>query len=287
MHRGYVKVWRKLEDSGILQDQGACQFFLWAMFKAMRKPRKQIVGNQVVCLCAGQFISGRNVAATELGISPSKFARTLDKMKMLGFVDTKPNNKFTVITIVNWDTYQNEQASPGQQTGQQIDSKRTASEQQTDTNKKDKKERIKTEDKSSSEPSEASKPSPVILTLPLVGKDKEGPITQADLDEWQKLFPGIDVLQVCRNIVAWNHANPTRRKTITGYKKHVVSWLAKEQDKGRGNGNGSGTASPITPPQAIAMADNTRKVIASLDQAKDQATPMPAHLKQKLFGGAR
>jgi hypothetical protein len=149
MHRGYVKVWRKLEDSGILQDQGACQFFLWAMFKATHKQRKQIIGNQVVHLRAGQFISGRNVAATELGISPSKFARTLEKMKMLEFVDTKPNNKFTIITIVNWDTYQSEQAQSGQQTGQQTDSKRTASEQQTDTNKKDKKvknERIKAEE---------------------------------------------------------------------------------------------------------------------------------------------
>jgi hypothetical protein len=149
MHRGYVKVWRKLEDSGILQDQGACQFFLWAMFKATHKSRKQILGNQVVHLQPGQFVSGRNSAAQELGISPSKFVRTVDKMKMLEFVDTKANNKFTVFTIVNWDTYQNEQTTTGQQTGQQADSKRTTSEQQTDTNKNvknEKNERIKTEE---------------------------------------------------------------------------------------------------------------------------------------------
>lgn len=141
MHRGYVKVWRKLEDSGILQDQGACQFFLWAMFKAAHRERKQIIGNQIVHLLPGQFVSGRNAAAQELGISPSKFVRTADKMKKLGFVDTKPNNKFTVITIINWDTYQSEQAQIGQQTGQQMDSKRTASEQQTDTNKNVKNEK--------------------------------------------------------------------------------------------------------------------------------------------------
>ena len=141
MHRGYVKVWRKLEDSGILQDQGACQFFLWAMFKAAHRERKQIIGNQIVHLLPGQFVSGRNAAAQELGISPSKFVRTADKMKKLGFMDTKPNNKFTIITIVNWDTYQSEQAQSGQQTGQQANSKRTASEQQTDTNKNVKNEK--------------------------------------------------------------------------------------------------------------------------------------------------
>ncbi|NCC85144.1 MAG: hypothetical protein EOM03_13600 [Clostridia bacterium] len=135
MHRGYVKVWRKLEDSGILQDQGACQFFLWAMFKATHKPRKQIVGNQVVNLLPGQFVSGRNAASQELGISPSKFVRTMEKMKMLEFVDTKPNNKFTVFSIINWARYQDEQTTNEQQTGQQADNKRTTSGQQADTNK--------------------------------------------------------------------------------------------------------------------------------------------------------
>ena len=143
MHRGYVKVWRKMEDSGILQDQGACQFFLWAMFKATHRARKQIIGNQVVHLQPGQFVSGRNAASSELGISPSKFVRTTEKMKMLEFVDTKANNKFTVFTIINWDTYQNENAATGQQTEQQTDNKRTASEHQSDTNKNAKHRSIK------------------------------------------------------------------------------------------------------------------------------------------------
>ena len=124
-----------MEDSGFLQDQGACQFFLWALFKATHRPRKQIIGNQVVNLQPGQFVSGRNSASSELGISPSKFNRTLEKMKMLEFVDTKPNNKFTVFTIVNWDTYQSERTASGQQTEQQADNKRTANGQQADTNK--------------------------------------------------------------------------------------------------------------------------------------------------------
>ena len=93
MHRGYVKVYRKLEDSGILKDPYACQFFMWAMLKATHKPHKQIIGNQVVDLEPGQFVSGRKVGAEEMGISPSKFVRTAEQMKMLGFLDSKPNNK--------------------------------------------------------------------------------------------------------------------------------------------------------------------------------------------------
>jgi hypothetical protein len=105
------------------------------MFKATRKSRKQIVGNQVVPLAPGQFISGRNAASQELGISASKFVRTMEKMKMLEFVDTKPNNKFTVFSIINWARYQDEQTTGEQQAEQQADNKRTTSGQQSDTNK--------------------------------------------------------------------------------------------------------------------------------------------------------
>ncbi len=153
----------------------------------------------------------------------------------------------------------------------------------TEQNRTEQKEDI---DSSEAPPVEPSKPSPVILTLPLVGQVKEGPITQADITEWQALFPGIDVLQVCRTIVAWNHANPTRRKTFGGYKKHIVGWLSKEQDRGKGNGSGSAPTSPVTPPQTIAMVGQTKRVIAALDEAKAQAKPMPKGMKEKLFGGA-
>ena len=127
MHRGYVKVWRKLEDSGIIKDERACQIFLWAMLKATHKPHKQIVGNQVVDLEPGQFISGRHAASEELAISPSMFVRNIEKMKKLDFLDTKPNNKFTLFTIKNWATYQDDRTTNEQQTGQQADNKRTTS----------------------------------------------------------------------------------------------------------------------------------------------------------------
>lgn len=75
--------------------------------------------------------------------------------------------------------------------------------------------------------------SPVVTSIPVVGKNGgEAPVTQADVDEWQALFPALDVMQELRNIRAWNLANPSRRKTLEGYKKHIVTWLTKEQNKG-------------------------------------------------------
>lgn len=74
---------------------------------------------------------------------------------------------------------------------------------------------------------------PVVISIPLVGiGNKEGDVLQSDVDEWASAFPGVDVMQALREIRAWNIANPARQKTEAGYKKHIISWLKKEQDRG-------------------------------------------------------
>jgi len=72
------------------------------------------------------------------------------------------------------------------------------------------------------------------IEIPIVGNGtKTATITEADVGSWERLFPGIDVRQSLRSCVAWNHANPSRRKTSSGWKKHVVSWLTRDQNRVR------------------------------------------------------
>lgn len=135
MHRGYVKVWRKLEDSGILKDERACQFFLWAMLKATHRPHKQIVGNQVVELEPGQFISGRKSASEEMNISEMVFRGMMKKMESTEFVTIKSTNKFSIFTINNWATYQSQEPTNNQQINQQVTNSEPTDNQQVTTNK--------------------------------------------------------------------------------------------------------------------------------------------------------
>lgn len=65
---------------------------------------------------------------------------------------------------------------------------------------------------------------------------KEHPIYQGLIDEWQALYPAVDVLQELRNMRGWLDANPTRRKTKAGIKRFCAGWLSRTQDKG-GSGN--------------------------------------------------
>jgi hypothetical protein len=63
MNRGYIKLWRKMEDSGLMQRPEIFTFAAWCLFRASYKERKVLHGGQVIPLEPGQFIFGRKAAA--------------------------------------------------------------------------------------------------------------------------------------------------------------------------------------------------------------------------------
>ena len=76
----------------------------------------------------------------------------------------------------------------------------------------------------------AVSPSSFVITMPL-RDDSEFSITSAMIDEWQLLYPTVDVMQLLKNIRGWNLANPNKRKTRKGILQHINQWLAKENSK--------------------------------------------------------
>jgi len=75
-----------------------------------------------------------------------------------------------------------------------------------------------------------------VVAIPLLGKEGNHHVTQKMVDEWQELFPALDVPQVLREIRAWNLANPKNRKTRDGIARHITIWLTKAQNKARRDG---------------------------------------------------
>lgn len=126
MDRGYVKLWRKTLDSGLLQNGPAWQLFGYLLLKAAHKPVTVVVGGQVVKMDCGQCIFGRLKAANDLGLSERKIRTALKLLENMGIVTTETTNRFTVIKFVNWAVYQLERPAGDQQDGQQATSKRPA-----------------------------------------------------------------------------------------------------------------------------------------------------------------
>jgi hypothetical protein len=72
---------------------------------------------------------------------------------------------------------------------------------------------------------------PAVIELPLNDKSLYS-ITQTDINEWQELYPNVNILQELRKMKGWCDSNPAKRKTSRGIKRFITSWLAREQDKG-------------------------------------------------------
>lgn len=122
---GWVKIHRELLDWQWFSSSKHLSVFIYLLLNATHKETKW----RNVTLNAGQLISGRNKISAETGINSSSVGRILADLKRTGELNIKSTSKFSIITIVYWEKYQNLE----QQTGQQLNNKRTATEQQLNT----------------------------------------------------------------------------------------------------------------------------------------------------------
>jgi len=153
---GWISLHRKLQEHEIYADPYMLKLWIHCLLKASHKERNQLVGNQVVNLEVGQFITGRKALANEFNkgakdahiISESTLWRWLLLFEQLQMLNIRKTTKYSVITVVNWCEYQSveqqmnikwtadeQQMNSSRTTSeQQMDNKRTANEQQMNTN---------------------------------------------------------------------------------------------------------------------------------------------------------
>ncbi|MEM7478559.1 MAG: DUF3102 domain-containing protein [Planctomycetota bacterium] len=67
------------------------------------------------------------------------------------------------------------------------------------------------------------------IRIPLQGSKSFCP-SEHQIESWQKAYPKLDVEDQLRKCAAWNDANPNKRKTNKGIKKHIVSWLGSAEN---------------------------------------------------------
>ena len=123
MERGYVKLWRKSLDDYLWQNINLWRFFEYCLLKASHKDHKIMVGMQEITLKPGQFVFGRKVASEESGLSEQTIRTCMAKLKNMKKLTIKTTNKFSIISVINWGRYQDEENEINQQTNQQVTNK--------------------------------------------------------------------------------------------------------------------------------------------------------------------
>lgn len=100
--QGYIKLHRKILDNGVFADAELLKVFVWCILKANTTPNV-VYGRKVD---VGEFITGRITASEELYLKPSTIYKRLQKLKAQGYIDISSNTKNSLITVVNYKSYQ-------------------------------------------------------------------------------------------------------------------------------------------------------------------------------------
>lgn len=129
---GWIKIHRKiLENPIICKDSDYLAVWIYLLLNATHREIPALFKGKKIILQKGQLITGRKSMANQLKISESKIYRIINDFKSEHQIEQQTSNKNSVITILNWNKYQQIE----QQNEQQMNNKRTTDEQQVNTNK--------------------------------------------------------------------------------------------------------------------------------------------------------
>lgn len=80
----WIKLYRKILNSPIWENEKALKIWIWCLVKATHKERVQLVGQQEIKLKKGEFVFGRKKASEELKMTEStiyKYIKLLEKLR--------------------------------------------------------------------------------------------------------------------------------------------------------------------------------------------------------------
>ena len=234
--KGWIKTYRKIQECWIWIDKEPFDkrsAWIDLLLTANHSDKKILFNGELITVQRGQILTSIRKLSEKWKWSYDKCARFLKLLVDDGMLQKESDNFRTLLTIVNYEVYQDcsstdECADDG--ANRTRASEQAEHEQVTNKNVKNDKE-CKEDNNYCSEPKEDLASEPSVITLTLNDKS-EYPIFQKDIDEWEELYPAVDVMQQLRHMKAWCDSNPAKRKTKRGVRRFITSWLIKEQDKG-------------------------------------------------------
>ena len=129
---GWIKIHRKiLENPIICKDSDYLAVWIYILLNATHKEIPALFKGKKIILQKGQLITGRKSMSNYLRVSESKIYRIINDFKSEQQIEQQTSNQNSLITILNWDKYQQNE----QQNEQQMNNERTTNEQQVNTNK--------------------------------------------------------------------------------------------------------------------------------------------------------
>jgi len=148
MSSGWIKLHRKIAGNWLWQDKpfSKGQAFIDLLLRANHKRSDVLFRDSLYQVEAGQFITSGLKLSAAWGWSRARTRHYLDVLQKGEVIQKKQDNRKLQITIVNWDTYQSEDATDkatDHTTGHTTDRQQSATNKNDKEVKKDKKGPLK------------------------------------------------------------------------------------------------------------------------------------------------
>jgi len=151
MDRGYIKLWRAIEEWDWYHDNETYAAFTKMLMMANWQDKQW----QGTLIRRGSFVSSREKLAAKLGLTQRGFRTILNSLKTTSEVTTKSTNKFTIYTIVNYNKYQSDEEKATSKMTSKRSNERPATDQQPTTTKEVKEVKALKEEKKTTMSSQA------------------------------------------------------------------------------------------------------------------------------------
>ena len=122
---GWVKIHRKILDNPSLRRLDYLGLWVYILLSVNHDETRELFAGKEIVLKPGQGIFSTPTLSKELDLSVSKVRRILETFENEQQIEQRKSNQGTVITVVNWEKYQQRE----QPSEQRVNNERTTSEQ--------------------------------------------------------------------------------------------------------------------------------------------------------------
>jgi hypothetical protein len=137
MNNGWIKLHRQFQKWEWYADSHTVHLFVHLLLSANHEEGRW----KGITIKRGQFVTGRKQLHSQTHISEQTLRTCLERLKSTNEITIQVTNRFSVITITNYEKYQQSDFEVTSKSTSQLTNNQPATNQQLTTNKKDKKEK--------------------------------------------------------------------------------------------------------------------------------------------------
>ncbi len=135
---GFIVLSRDILQSSVWSNPSLLQFYIYCIMRASFKDKYLFLSNEKVAIKRGQFVTSISNLAKELRLTPKKTRGRLNALKQSSKLASKGTNKYTLITVIDYDYWQGEGQAKGQAKGKTEGKQRATSNNVNNVNNKEK-----------------------------------------------------------------------------------------------------------------------------------------------------